>query len=96
MVGHARLKMIQTISLFMLIEPEYLFHRSKTAAAKSALESMAEKMLEGLDGKSDYDKALIIHDRLAERVVYKRTDNERSCLYAGNFRQDQPSGTKIL
>ena len=64
------------------IEPEYLFHRSKTAAAKSALESMAEKMLEGLSGKSEYDKALIIHDRLAERVVYAPTDNDQTAYGA--------------
>ena len=64
------------------IKPEYSFKRSKIAAASSALDSMAEKLLEGISGKSDYDKALIIHDRLAERITYKNTDNDQTAYGA--------------
>lgn len=64
------------------VSPEYLFARSKIAAAKSSLETMADKMLEGLNGKSDYDKALILHDRLAERVVYRSTSNDQTAYGA--------------
>lgn len=64
------------------IEPEYLFHRSKTAAAKASLEAMSEKLIEGLENKSDYEKALVIHDRLAKRVVYTQTDKDQTAYGA--------------
>lgn len=79
--GYSYIK--ETDSIYVdSVSPTYLFERSKIAAAQASLDAMASKMLEGLEGKSDYDKALIIHDRLAERVVYKKTDNDQTAYGA--------------
>ena len=64
------------------VSPKYLFPRSKVAAAKASLDAMASKLLVGLDGKSDYEKSLIIHDRLAEHITYKDTDNDQTAYGA--------------
>ena len=64
------------------VVPEYHFQRSKIASAKDALDSMACRLIEGLEGKSDYEKALILYDRLAERVVYVNTENDQTAYGA--------------
>ena len=50
--------------------------------AKKALEDAIEQMLAGLDGKSDYDKAKLLHDRLCVKVDYEFTENDQTAYGA--------------
>ncbi len=65
-----------------LVKPEYLFDKSKIASASAALDTISDKLLEGIEGKSEYEKSLIIHDRLAERVIYTETPNDQTAYGA--------------
>lgn len=64
------------------VEPDYAFTKDKIASATASLKSISDLLLEGLEGKSDYEKSLIIHDRLCEHITYKSTDNDQTAYGA--------------
>lgn len=64
------------------VSPDYLFTKDNISSASASLEAMSKDLLSGLEGKSDYEKSLILHDRLAERVVYKSTKTDQTAYGA--------------
>ncbi len=64
------------------ITPTYTISGSALQSAKNAFNSKVDSMLVGLDGKSDYEKSLILHDRLAAAVDYVYTDNDQNAYGA--------------
>ena len=52
------------------LDPTYLMAGTELAAAKAALEAEVVRLTADLEGKSDYDKSLILHDRVAQESVY--------------------------
>lgn len=57
-------------------KPNYCI--SNVANAKSAYNSKVDELTSGLSGKSDYEKAKIIHDRLIDTVTYTPTENDQT------------------
>ena len=51
---------------------------SNVANAKSAYNAKVDELTSGLSGKSDYEKAKIIHDRLIDTVTYTPTENDQT------------------
>ena len=56
----------------------YLYPPADAAATRAVLEARVNEMTAGLEGKSDYEKSRILHDRLCETVTYAYTDNDQS------------------
>ncbi len=52
------------------VMPAYSMTGSSLAAAKTKFNNKISALLSGLSGKSDYEKSLILHDRVAETVTY--------------------------
>ena len=52
------------------IKPTYTMSGAELAAAKLAFEQAADAMLAGVAQMSDFDKQVVLHDRLADAVVY--------------------------
>lgn len=56
--------------------PTYLLEGTALEAAKMAFEAESEKLLSGISSSmSEFERELILHDRLAEKVSYVDTDN---------------------
>ncbi len=51
--------------------PEYSFTGTDLTEARAELEASISSMMQGLPNTNNYDKALYLHDRLAERVTYE-------------------------
>ena len=64
------------------ITPTYTMSGSALQNAKNAFNSKVNSMLVGLDGKSDYEKSLILHDRLIDATDYVYTDNDQNAYGA--------------
>ena len=60
----------------------YSMQGNALKSAKKALEDAIDEMLVGIDGKSDYDKAKLLHDRLALKTEYKFTDHDQTAYGA--------------
>ncbi len=58
--------------------PTYTMTGSAITTAKSKLNSAVSSLTSGLSGKSDYEKSLILHDRLIDRVEYKFGNNHQT------------------
>lgn len=52
------------------IRPTYVMTGSALTAAKAALENEVVRLTADLEGKSDYEKSLILHDRVAAETLY--------------------------
>ncbi len=64
------------------VRPEYSMTGSKLSSAKAALNKKVDELTKGLSGKSDYEKSLILHDRVAKAVDYVFTDNDQTAYGA--------------
>ena len=51
-------------------------------SAKSAYHKKVSELTRGLDGKSDYEKSKILHDRLIDTVTYTTTANDQNAYGA--------------
>lgn len=50
------------------------------ATTRAALSARVAEMTAGLEGKSDYDKSRILHDRVCDAVIYRFGDNDQSVV----------------
>ena len=69
-------------STMLTINPNYTFTGSALSSAKTAYNSKVTELTKGLDGKSDYEKSKILHDRLAAAVDYTFTSNDQNAYGA--------------
>lgn len=69
-------------STLLNIFPNYTFTGSALSGAKTAYNSKVAELTKGLDGKSDYEKSKILHDRLAAAVDYTFTSNDQNAYGA--------------
>ncbi|MBQ9749898.1 MAG: hypothetical protein IJV87_04850 [Clostridia bacterium] len=51
--------------------PEYLFEIDDIAAKRAELDAVVDEVLKGVPEGSTFDKALYLHDKVAETVIYK-------------------------
>ena len=51
--------------------PEYLFEIDDIAAKRAELDALVDEVLKGVPEGSTFDKALYLHDKVAETVIYK-------------------------
>lgn len=51
--------------------PEYLFEIDDIAAKRAELDAIVDEILRGVPEGSTFDKALYLHDKVAETVIYK-------------------------
>ncbi len=58
--------------------PTYTMSGDEITTAKPKLNSAVSSLTSGLSGKSDYEKSLILHDRLIDRVEYKFGNNHQN------------------
>ena len=63
------------------ITPKYTFKGERLKTAKSTFENKVNQLIEGLNGKSDYEKSLILHDRLADTAEYTTICNNHQNAY---------------
>ncbi len=59
------------------IEPRYIFSKNQIIAMESELDAKVSELTSDLSGKSQYEKSLILHDRLASVVEYQPTANDQ-------------------
>ena len=52
------------------LRPTYVMTGAELEAAKAALEAEVVRLTADLTGKSDYEKSLLLHDRVAEKATY--------------------------
>lgn len=64
------------------ISPVYTVSAADLPNAKKIFEDKAESLTKDLSGKSNYDKALILHDRVAGAVNYVSTANDQNAYGA--------------
>ncbi len=62
--------------------PDFSIQGSSLKTAKSAFEAKVNSLIQGLGSKSDYEKSLILHDRLAENTEYVFTQNDQNAYGA--------------
>lgn len=72
----------QNTNSVVSVSPQYYFSKAELGAAKSTFEAKAKELTKQLDGKSDYEKSLIIHDRLAGAVSYVSGKNDQNAYGA--------------
>lgn len=60
----------------------YSMTGSTLTSAKTAYNKKVAELTAGLDGKSDYEKAKILHDRLCDTVTYVSTNNDQNAYGA--------------
>jgi len=65
----------------MTVQPEYFVPGGDLSAAKTKYNMAVQELTAGLSG-SAYDKAKTLHDRLIDRVVYARSNNDQSAYGA--------------
>lgn len=63
------------------VTPKYTFTGERLKSAKSTFESKVNQFIEGLNGKSDYEKSLILHERLADAAEYTTVCNNHQNAY---------------
>ena len=74
--------------LVTAIQPKYVSFDGKTmtgttqAQAKAELDKKLNELTQGLDGKSQYEKSLILHDRLAATTSYVSNDLDQTAYGA--------------
>ena len=66
----------------LTISLTYSMTGSSLTSAKSAYNSKVSELTSDLDGKSDYEKAKILHDRLCDTVTYVSTNNDQNAYGA--------------
>ncbi len=67
----------------LTLKPSYSMTGSTLANAKSAYNAKVDELTKGLSGKSDYEKAKIIHDRVVDTVTYiSREGNDQNAYNA--------------
>ncbi len=71
-----------TDQVVISVLPQYTMTGSKLSSAKAALEKKISELTKGLSGKSEYEKSLILHDRVAAAVDYDRSDNDQNAYGA--------------
>ncbi len=64
------------------VKPDYSLSGAALNSAKAELEAQVSLLTQDLGGKSDYEKALLLHDRLAQRVSYASSDNDQNAYGA--------------
>ncbi|MBQ5841501.1 MAG: hypothetical protein IIW40_06065 [Clostridia bacterium] len=64
------------------VTPNNSFKETTFSKAKQAFDSRTAELIKGLSGKSDYDKAKLLHDRLAAVVEYQPTSNDQNAYGA--------------
>lgn len=64
------------------VMPGYSVKGSSLTNAKAAFEKKVNELTKGLSGKSEYEKSLILHDRLAETTEYVITNNDQNAYGA--------------
>ena len=69
-------------STILTLKPNYTFTGSALSSAKTAYNAKVNELTSGLDGKSDYEKSKILHDRLATAVDYTFTSNDQNAYGA--------------
>ncbi len=62
--------------------PDYSMTGAALSTAKTKFNNKLSELTEGLSGKSDYEKSLILHDRVANAVTYQSTDNDQTAYGA--------------
>jgi hypothetical protein len=62
--------------------PYFSIEGNSIKTANSAFEAKANSLIQGLGGKNDYEKSLILHDRLAENTEYVFTQNDQNAYGA--------------
>jgi hypothetical protein len=60
------------------IEPEYTYLGEQLASMKAELEAVTSEILKGMPDGSIFEKALYLHDAVAERVTYTSTSNDQN------------------
>ena len=60
----------------------YSMTGSKLSAAKTAIEKKVKELTADLGGKSDYEKSLLLHDRLAKTTAYVEGPNNQNAYGA--------------
>lgn len=68
-----------TISAYL---PAYLLTGSELTAAQDTFSDAVDALLTGLEGKTDYEISLILHDRVADAVEYVSTENDQTAYGA--------------
>lgn len=64
------------------ISPSYAMSGSALNAAKDKFNQKVNSLLVGLDGKSEYEKSLLLHDRIIKQVSYITTNNDQNAYGA--------------
>ena len=64
------------------ITPNYAFIGADLPHARIMLENTVNEILSGMTATSDYDKALWLHDALAERVTYEQVGHHQTAYGA--------------
>ncbi len=65
-----------------LLIPTYSIEGTSLKKANNLFQNKVSELIEGLNGKSDYEKSLILHDRLAENTTYQSTENDQNAYGA--------------
>lgn len=58
----------------------YGYYNEEELAYKTAVDHRVEQLTAGLEGKSDYEKSLILHDRLCDAVVYEFSEHNQTVI----------------
>ena len=64
------------------VYPKYEFTGAELEAAQAAFDEAGQMLLVGLEGLSDYEKAITLHDRLAKTVEYEMSGLHQSAYGA--------------
>lgn len=74
---------VESTKSVVSVFPEYNdFINGNLKDAKTAFENKVNQIIQGLNGKSDYEKSLILHDRLANNTDYIFTKNDQNAYGA--------------
>ena len=65
-----------------LLIPSYSVEGTSLKKANDLFQNKVNQLTAGLDGKNDYEKSLILHDRLAENTTYQSTENDQNAYGA--------------
>ena len=63
------------------ITPKYTFTGERLKTAKTTFENKVNQLIGDLNGKSDYEKSLILHDRLSDTTEYTTRCNNHQNAY---------------
>lgn len=65
-------------NIMLSIVPAYIEEIKNLAAAKTAYNQKVNELISGLNGKSDYEKSKVLHDKLIDTVTYEITDKDQT------------------